>query len=142
MELVDVAAIVHHLAGDDEVVLAVDDGLHIVTGNTVTALDDKLVSGLVKDSCVSTARLQPVEVGLCGRQRFAIRTASSAPKSPPSPLPTFPPDCCFLGCLASAGIIVFKRFAISIDLQVQPCDLFGEPLAREDTRLARIASGE
>ena len=36
-------------------------------------------------------------------------------------------------------VIVFKRLAVGIDLQVQPCDLFGEPLARED---ARPQSGE
>ena len=30
VELADIAAVVHHLAGDNELVLVVDDGLHIV----------------------------------------------------------------------------------------------------------------
>jgi hypothetical protein len=41
MELVDVAAVVHHFARDNEFVLVVHDSLHIVARNTLTALDQK-----------------------------------------------------------------------------------------------------
>ena len=39
-------------------------------------------------------------------------------------------------------IIVFQRLAVSLDLPVQVCDLFGEPPARENARLAGVAMEE
>src|ERR1035437_10032317 len=36
-------------------------------------------------------------------------------------------------------VIVFKRLAVCLDLPVQVCDLFGEPPARENARLAGVA---
>src|ERR1019366_2501800 len=39
-------------------------------------------------------------------------------------------------------IIVFERLAVSFDLLFQVCDLFGEPPARENARLAGVAMEE
>jgi hypothetical protein len=41
MKLAYIAAIVHHLAGDNELVLVVNDGLYIVARNCLIALAQK-----------------------------------------------------------------------------------------------------
>jgi hypothetical protein len=98
-------------------------------------------SGSVRESCVSPLSSSRAKVRLraqaLGHQRRDLRAniaaVSSAAIAGRSILPWL---------LGFCSIIVLKRLAVSLDLLVQLCYLFGEPLAREDARLAGIAMEE
>ena len=140
MELADVAAVVHHFARNNEFVLVVHDSLHIVARNTLTALDQKPGVRIGHGQLRLTARLQPIEVGLRartpGHQRRDLRADIGAVSAAAIIVAVVP------WLLGFRRIIVFKRLAVSLDLLVQLRDLVGEPLAREDARLAGIAMEE
>ena len=143
VELADIAAVVHHLAGDNKLVLVVDDGLHIVTRNTLTALDQKPGVRIGQRHLRLAARFQPSQVGIGARalrhQRryFGADIATISSAAPVRTVGAILPRFVGFRC-----IIVFNRHAVSLNLQVQPGDLFGEPLARKDARLAGIAMKE
>ena len=140
MELVDVAAVVHHFARNNEFVLVVHDSLHIVARNTLTALDQKPGVRIGQGQLRLTARLQPIEVDLRarapGHQRRYFGADIGAISAAAIIVAVVP------RLLGLRRIIVLKRLAVSLDLPVQLYDLFGEPLAREDARLAGIAMEE
>ena len=141
MELVDVAAVVHHFARNNEFVLVVHDSLHIVARNTLTALDQKPGVGIGQRQLRLPIRFQSIKVGsgarTPGHQRryfgADIGAISSAAIAVGSILPRL---------LGLRRVIGLKRLAVNLDLLVKLCDLFGEPLAREDARLAGIAMEE
>ena len=139
MELVDVAAIVHHLARNNQLVLVVHHSLHIVARNTLTALHQKPGVGIGQRQLRLAALVQPRKVGLRARALGHQRRYSLAEIAAIS-------SAAIAGTVSSISgfrrVIVFKGFAVSLDLQVQPCDLFGKPLACEDARLAGITMEE
>src|SRR5579863_8921683 len=140
MQLANIAAVVHHLACDNQIVLVVDGDLHIVACYSLAILDQKPGVRIGQRQLRLTAFFQPGKVGLraraLGHQRrhlgADIPTISSAAAAR-----TFSAV-----LLRLRRIVVFKRLAVSLDLQIQLCDLFFEPLAREDGSLAGIAVEE
>src|SRR5712691_10957130 len=143
MELADIAAIVHHLACDNELVLVVDGDLHIVACNALTVLDQMPGVRIGQRQLRLAAIFQPSKISLrartLGHQRRDLRADIAAVSSPASAWTAG----VILGlAFGLRRIVVVKGLAVSLDLLVQLCDLFGEPLAREDARLAGVAMEE
>ena|SRR6516165_1589658 len=137
MEMADIVP-VNDLTGNNEAVLVINDELHIVACNRLVSFAQKPGIRIGHGKLRLTTRFKLRKIGLgtraLGHQRRYSRAKITA----------------IAAVIAAAvgsffgfrRISVFKRLTVSLDLQVQPCDLFGQPLARENALLAGIAVEE
>src|SRR5664279_2012505 len=133
MEMACIAAI-DDLAGDNELVLVVNDTLHIVACNGLVALAQKPCVRVGQGQLSLLTRVQSLKVSL-GARALGHQLLYSRPK-------IIAIACVAMTVGSRLGfrcVIVFKRLAVSLDLPVQGRDLFGQPPARENARLAGVA---
>src|SRR3954469_22425345 len=127
-------AAIYDLAGDDQIMLVVDDALDIVARDRLVALAQQPRIGICLRHLSLVALVQVFQIGLCaftpGHQLLdlvpdiaAILVAILAVARP-------------LGFRRVVGV---ERLAVRIDLLIELGDLFGELPTREDTVLAGIA---
>src|SRR5664280_2161452 len=134
MEMTCIAAI-DDLAGDNELVLVVNDALHIVACNGLVALAQKPCVRVGQGQLSLLTRVQSLKVGL-GARALGHQLLYFDPQI----IAMCPASAVTVGSLLDFRcVIVFKRLAVSLDLPVQGYDLFGEPPARENARLAGVA---
>src|SRR3984893_1944406 len=133
MEMACIAA-VDALAGDNELVLVVHDALHIVARNGLVALAQKPCVRIGQGQLSLLTRVQSLKVGL-GARAPGHQLLYSRPQ-----LIAMASVAVTVGALLGLRcVIVFERLAVSLDLPVQVCDLFGELPARENAGLAGVA---
>src|SRR5664279_249850 len=133
MEMACIAAI-DDLAGDNELVLVVNDTLHIVACNGLVALAQKPCVRVGQGQLSLLTRVQSLKVSL-GARALGHQLLYSRPK-------IIAIACVAMTVGSRLGfrcVIVFKRLSVSLDLPIQGCDLFGQPPARENARLAGVA---
>src|SRR5437764_14592587 len=96
-----------------------------------------LASGSVRESCLLSLASSPSRLARA-RERLAISSFTLVPRSPSCP----PPSSRLRSIGCSASVASLSSSDLPLDLPVQVCDLFGEPPARENARLAGVAMEE
>ena len=129
-------AAIDDLAGDDQLVLVVNDALNVVARNGLVALAQKPCVRIGLRHLPLVTALQFLEIGqgafTPGHQflHFIPDIATAALVAVPRTIG---------GLLGLRYIVGVERLPVSLDLLVQLGDLFGQLPAREDAVLAGIA---